>query len=298
MCHNESDNIKPFKILSLNDFFRKDAEKILMASRLADTIRGGMSDIKAGGNEVEIAVRNFFKEKLYPKYHVSDGHILDKNMHISPQLDLLIADNTKSPVFNVLADSSEILYYEPVYAYGEVKKSYYKRELLDEFSYNLKRIKEQMDRECILPDVVECTNTLLKVRTNLTSYPLRNILFTFMFFSSSKGVNTQVLKDRLALLENSFLPNIMIFLDWGIVLNVDKKVYEEEHRLKINLYPEYISKEEGKWIVLNWDESSHILAYSYMLLLEHLNNSIVSIPDFNNYTSKIFDFSLTNISDL
>jgi len=69
--------IKDFKELSAMDYFQKDYEAIQMAARLSKSIQSDAKDIRAGGDEVEIAVRKFYKEKLFPKYHVTYRHILD-----------------------------------------------------------------------------------------------------------------------------------------------------------------------------------------------------------------------------
>ncbi len=113
-----------FTKLDLSDFYWQDAEAIFNACKKSDTIQK-QKDTRACGDEVEIAIRNFYKSKLEPKYYVSHGHLVDENLSVSPQLDIIIADNIKVPVLNTLADNSDIIYYESVYAYCEVKKSFY-----------------------------------------------------------------------------------------------------------------------------------------------------------------------------
>ena len=54
------DMIKPFTKLEMHDFYRHDLEKIMMASRLASAIQRDEKDIRASGDEVEMAVREFF----------------------------------------------------------------------------------------------------------------------------------------------------------------------------------------------------------------------------------------------
>jgi hypothetical protein len=137
---DEISEIKDFKELLAMDYFRKDYEAILMAFRLSKSIQSDAKDIKAGGDEIEIAVRNFYKEKLFPKYHVTDGHILDLNCKVSPQLDMIISESSKNPTFCTLANKSEFIYYETVYAISEIKRSYYDKELFLNFSNNIKRI--------------------------------------------------------------------------------------------------------------------------------------------------------------
>ena len=124
------EEIKPFNKIPLIKYFQHDLEKIMMAYRLSDTLRSDLKNIRSAGDEVEFAVRNFFKDKLFPKYHVSNGHIADKTLKVSPQFDVIICENSKNPVLFTLADKSEIVFYETVYCFGEVKRSFYSDDLI------------------------------------------------------------------------------------------------------------------------------------------------------------------------
>lgn len=76
----EQKKIKEFKKLGITKYFLRDFEKIQSAFRLSSSLHSELKDTRACGDEVEIAVRNFFKEHLFPKYHICDGHIIDKNL--------------------------------------------------------------------------------------------------------------------------------------------------------------------------------------------------------------------------
>ena len=67
--------------------------------------------------------------------------------------------------------------------------------------------------------------------------------------------------------------------------------------IKINLYPEF-NVQDSKWVLINFDDNHKILAYHYMLILEHLNNTVLSSPDMKKYTSKLFNFSYSNFNEL
>src|SRR5688572_12556294 len=96
--------IKPFKTIPLAKYFQHDLEKIMMAYRLSHTIGSDLLNIRAAGDQVELAVKQFFIDKLFPKYHVCDGHIVDSNLKASPQFDIVISENSKNPVLFNLAD--------------------------------------------------------------------------------------------------------------------------------------------------------------------------------------------------
>ena len=287
-------DIRPFTKLPLIKYFQHDLEKIKMAYRLSDSIRVDVTNIRAAGNEVELAVKNFFLSKLYPKYHVCDGHLVDETLKVSPQFDIIICENSKNPVLFNLADKSQLVYFETVYCFAEVKRSFYSRNLLSSFCVNIGRLKDELTRVSISPNYIECANSAgFEIGEPLTELPLRNPILSFMFFINSSEVS---LSDLSRLLKNTKprnLPNYVVFLDAGIIVNINAQAYEKGH-IKINLYPEY-EVEENFWILLSMDDENNVLTYQYMLLLQHLNSAIVSIPDIKDYTKNLFDFSISNV---
>lgn len=287
------DEFKPFKKIPIIRYFQHDLEKIKMAYRLSDSIRSDLSNIRAAGDEVELAVKKFFAQKLYPKYHVSDGHIVDESLKASPQFDIVICENSKNPVLFNLSDKSEIIYYETVYCFGEVKRSFYNKNLVYDFSENIKRSKLELKRTSISPNFIESANSGFHIEEPVTTLPLRNPLLTFMFFVNSSNFNSSDLSEFYEKTDNTYLPNFLIFLDLGIIINISKKDFDNGI-VKINLYPEF-ETEENIWVLFDLQGENNVLIYQYMLILEHLNNSVLSIPNIRNYTMNLFDFSISNI---
>lgn len=287
-------DIKPFTKLPLIKYFQHDLEKIKMAYRLSDSIRTDLSNIRAAGDEVELAVKNFFVSKLYPKYHVCDGHLVDESLKVSPQFDIIICENSKNPVLFNLADKSELVYYETVYCFGEVKRSFYNKKLLSAFSTNIKRLKNELKRVSISPNYIECANSAgFEIDEPLTTLPLRNPILSFLFFINTSETNFSDLSKFLNKTVAKELPNFIVFLDTGIIVNINKKSFEQ-NLIKINLYPEY-ETEDNLWVLLNVGDENNVLTYQYMLLLQHLNTAIVSIPDIKDYTKNLFNFSISNV---
>ncbi|MBX7141261.1 MAG: hypothetical protein K1X63_09300 [Chitinophagales bacterium] len=286
------DEIKPFNKIPLLKYFQHDLEKIKMAYRLSDSIRTDLKNIRAAGDEVELAVKQFFKEKLFPKYHVCDGHIVDSTLKVSPQFDIIICENSKNPVLFNLADKSEMVFYETVYCFGEVKKSFYDKNLLTDFSENIKRSKNELKRDEIASNFIETSNSGFHVEEPLTNLPYRNPLLTFMFFVSTSGLSFEKLGQTFSETDNKSLPNFTVFLDAGIIVNVNKKDFEN-NKITINLYPEF-EKEESVWVLMEIQGEDNVLTYQYMLILEHLNSSVVAFPNLRSYTKNIFDFSPSN----
>ena len=82
-------------ILDLGAIFRQDAEALRAARETAMQIHS--TDIRAAGNQVEAAVREYLRRMLEPRYHVTSGHLIDPESRVSPQIDIIIADNFGPP---------------------------------------------------------------------------------------------------------------------------------------------------------------------------------------------------------
>ncbi len=54
---------------------------------LEQVFRSDAADILAAGDEVEMAFRRVLRRKLPRSYYVRHGHIVDQELHQSPQLD-------------------------------------------------------------------------------------------------------------------------------------------------------------------------------------------------------------------
>ena len=127
--------------------FRSDAADILAARTKARMMHHG-HDFRAAGDEVEIAFRKLLSRKLPTLYYVGHGHIVDEQLHESSQLDVIIANNTGSPILFRAENGSEYFPFEGVYAFGEVKSSYENsKRYIHAFSDTLKKIRSQLHRE-------------------------------------------------------------------------------------------------------------------------------------------------------
>src|SRR5712692_6314598 len=131
----------------LEQVFRSDAADILAAREKARIMHHG-HDIRSAGDEVEMAFRKMLGRKLPALYYVGHGHIVDEQLHQSPQLDVIIANNTGAPILFRAENGTEYFPYEGVYAFGEVKSSYdSSKQSIHAFSDTLKNIRTRLQRE-------------------------------------------------------------------------------------------------------------------------------------------------------
>jgi hypothetical protein len=177
--------------LSIPKFFSDEAEILLKARENCIAIHG--SDIRAAGNEVEIAVGKWLERVLPDIVSVGHGHIIDQESNISLQLDCILRDKRHLPTLFTTADGTEYTPFDSVYAIGEIKSTYYKSfKYIQAFSEKLKAIDSDLKR-----NMVENTayggikdDSLLHHILLGSSEPYLNQLFTFMLFVDSGDATT------------------------------------------------------------------------------------------------------------
>lgn len=286
-----------FRKISIDSFFNFEAESLDIAHRQVKLIHN-TGDIPAAGNQIEIAVRNFFRKKLPEKYYISNGHIIDTSLKASPQIDLIIADNFKTPILYKTYDDTEYLTYESVYSFAEIKSSWDKKYLID-FITTATRLEKFLVREKVSPNFIDTGGKGIKLDVPTTNNPYKNPLLTFMFIANSDAFSFEHITTLYSETHWGFLPNILCLYDKGIVVNVKKKSLDKGE-FKINLYPEFVNsnKEENEWVLVHYDKKRSTLGTLYYIILEHLNTCVLGFPNMLNYMQQIFEIKPDNIEFL
>jgi len=205
-------------IFEIRNSYQVEASRIV-AARASGKLMHTSGDIPASGNEVEAAVRDVLRRRLSTRFYVGHGHIVDKHLNVSPQLDVIISDNTASPVLFEAEDGTKYFPFESVYAFGEVKTRYLSsKRYIENFCATYKNIKTQLVRQAT-PDNYLGNNVYLgEGITLLKKVPCRNPLFSFMLFVERGDVSDTVLTTELACATDDHLPNITCFLDGLLIL--------------------------------------------------------------------------------
>ena len=282
--------------LELEKVLLADAADIVAAREKAQIIHH-TKDIGAAGDEVEQTVRNVLRRKLPTSYYIGHGHIVDKQLKTSPQLDVIIADNVGAPILFQARNGTEYFPYEAVYAIGEVKSGYYKnKQDIHTFSQTLASIRSELQRE----------RTVLDFGTGerqLTRYG--NPLFSFMIFVSSNDFQIEHIGELYAASSLPELPNVVCFLDKGLILNGGTS--QTGRLLRVNLtsdehnsfYKNQPREGEDHWVFSSFDTGGKLLAanfgYLYFMLATHLHNCILTPPDLLTYLNHIFTSQTTRI---
>jgi hypothetical protein len=273
--------------LNISKFFNNEASTLIEARRKCVDIHG--SDIRAAGNEVEIAVREWLQRMLPDDVSVGHGHIIDHKSAISPQLDCILRDRSHIPTLFTAADGTEYTPIDSVFAYGEIKSTYYKAsKYIQNFTETKKRIKEDLEHALIKNTVKDGikSDSLLYHMFLGSSQPYLNQIFTFMLFIDSGDASTEEITEIYSTTDDSLLPDIAVYLNGCVVT----KASIEGDRLRIYKYSSGAPPEVG-WKILPAPriegtdvtiEGKH-LGFLYYCLLNHIKESALEGPNLTAY---------------
>ncbi len=283
--------------------FQMDAAEMVAAREKAILIHH-TRDIDAAGDEVEKAVRNVIKRKLPNSYYVGHGHIVDYQLNSSAELDIVIADNLSAPVLMNTANGTEYFIFESVYAIGEIKSTYYKsKNYIKEFADVISdlKLKNKLQREKVptnyLGNGISLGGGLKLDRTPV--WPYMNPLFSFMLFVNSGDFKVEDILEIYKERKPIELPNIVCFLDKGLIVNFRTKV-EESKSISLNtidLLPEFNDNQsQNEWHLIKICNDENIIganfAFLYLTLINHLKSSILKDTNMLPYLSNIFSSNI------
>jgi hypothetical protein len=278
------------KKLDIPAVFKSDAEDLLKARESAILIHG--TDIRAAGNEVEISVRAYFKRILPPRYYVTHGHLIDINGEVSPQLDIIIADNFNIPSLMTTKDGTEYIPIDSVYAVGEIKSTYYKSEkYIEGFSDVLNDIKNRLFHEEIPNTAIDGIkdDTLLRDIALAKGNRVLNRIFSFMVFVSGGDFAFEDVAPFYNSRPKALLPNVSVLLNLGVIIYGTMN----QNGFSFHRYPEDEKGVDADWFFSPFPENEtgsmegNHLGYLYYNLLEHLSNSYLEPPSFKNFIGRM-----------
>jgi len=293
-------NYMEFPKLEITKIIQQDVEEIF-SSRQKSKVLHKTKDIDASGDEVENAVRRVIRRKLPLKYYVSQGHIVDNLLSTSSQLDIIIADNSGSPVLFTSENGTEYFPFESIYSFGEIKSTYYaSKKHVESFVITTKNIYEKLSRADTPPtQMTQDFGIVGGGGTNITSgdeRPYKNPLFKFMVFVDSNDFAIEDIKQLLNDTDNKYLPNIICLIDKGVILKTRVTKVQTGYALgPIHLFPEFIKEDEKvnyEWVFLEFGEEENRAAANFAFLIfslnEHLKNCLVLRPEIFNYFNGMF----------
>ena len=279
------------KTLNIPTIFKSDADEIIRSRENAIRIHG--TNIRAAGDEIEICIRKYFQRILPPRYYITQGHLIDRSSNVSPQLDIIISDNSSLPSLMTTKDGTEYIPIDSTYVVGEIKSTFYKTEKsIEKFSSVIKNITKDLVHVEIPNTVFDGIkdDSLMRDMILGSNNRILNRIFFFILFVNSGDFKFEDIAQFYSSHEKKYLPNMTVFLNEGIILRAS--ILDETFR--INHYPEDTYPEED-WYFLPFPvhdedkgslEGNH-LAWIYYSLLKHLANSHLEPPSLDGYLSNL-----------
>lgn len=257
------------KRLDLGAVYNLEAERIAEARRQAITIHAS-GDIRAAGEQVEQTVRGIIGARLPPRYRTAHGHILDYNGRVSSQLDVIIAENLATKSLFEAADGTEYLPYESVYAFGEIKSTYYKsEEPIQTFSKSILSVKTKLTRQTHV------------------SHPL----LTFMVFVAANDFHFSELENFYRNTPPEHLPTFVCLLDLGTIVFLEFLLNGHGQPVPVHYHLASPAKippdEKHKWSLIQWGKEGSRgganLMFLHLALIQHLHECGSSAPNLYPY---------------
>ena len=276
--------------INLGAIFRREAEVLLKARETAMEIHP--TDLRAAGSHVEGSVRGYLRRMLPPRYHVTSGHLIDEDSLVSPQIDVIIADNFGIPSLLTTQDCTEYVPISSVLAIGEVKSTYYKSKSHFEKAADDLREISGMARPLVENTAYDGVKgeTLLEHMILPLQNKYLNSLFSFMLCIDGGDFDFADIKDLLLSEDPQFLPGTSVLLNKGVLVHAR---LGDKVGIMINKYPAEVSSVSYDWCYFEGfveeggsPEGSH-LAFLYGALVQHLANCRLEPPDAYRYTAKL-----------
>ncbi|HMH31600.1 MAG TPA: DUF6602 domain-containing protein [Puia sp.] len=285
----------------LNNILTLEAKELVDSREKAFAIHH-TRDIDAAGDEVEQKVRHIIRRKLPLDYYVGHGHLVDENLNYNGQHDIVIADNSGSPILFTAENGTQYFPYESLYAIGEIKSTYYSsREYVQKYIDKITKLYTNLSRADTSPsqlskDINFEAGGAITITSGDTR-PYKNPIFKFMFFVDAGDFDILQIKDLLTSTDDKFVPNFICILNKGIL--VKSKIITTNGLPALGpleLFPEFIpadKKHEHKWAFVELGRGSDPLAahlaFVFFALNQHLHNCLVLRPNLMTYFHKLFE---------
>lgn len=282
--------------LELLKLYQTYADQLNISASLSAILHKAR-DIKASGNEIEIAVRSILSQLLPMKYKISNGHIIDQSLTVSKQYDLIISEHIDHNPIAHFNDTTELFFYESIYLIGEIKATWNAKNLSD-CMQSIKDLKTRLSRRGINNRTLISGNQEVELEFPLSTNPVRNPLFNFVF-AIKEDVDLNKLKNIYTLDDTlKYQPNITVILNRGIFVLVNKEELTKGN-LSVQLYPEYVTDYSTvAWKFIDCSKGGRNLAYLLFCISQHLNNVILEKPPYLKYSSSLLELDVENLLDL
>lgn len=279
---------KPAEI-RLKELFEIDAIELVSARRKGRIIHA-TKDVSQSGISIETTLRRILQARLPGGYHVGHGHVVDKTLSSSGQFDVIISDSFANPFLLKTDGDSEYVPIEAVYAVGEVKSCYARKEnQFEKFTKHLHEL-HSLSRAPAEGNFYLMNGKgrgALITGDSSDKRPRKNPLFSFMFFCETGDFKPEHVRDLYKSHDKKYLPSVVCFLDSGSLVYGQFSNFDKETTSRFHYTPEvgdiYDLVEEGsserltsRWLYHCYEGEFKMgtnLALLYFLLASHVHYS-------------------------
>ena len=282
--------------LDLASVLKRDAALLRLARESASLMHP--SDIRAAGNEVEKAVRDYVRRILPQQYYVTSGHLIDARHRLSPQIDVIIADAFNLPSLYTAQDGTEYVPITSVYAIGEIKSTYYKSKGYFQAMTTTLATVAAMHRPPVANTAYKGElrdDTTLRDMMLGSGNRFLNQLFSFFFCVDAGDFQFDDIADHLRTTCLSSLPSVTVLMDKGVLLRARRD--SGAGSVSWCRYPTEAPPPDYDWMFAESRASEaggsregSSLAVLYGMLVEHLMNSHLEASSSYEYTRDLMSF--------
>lgn len=280
-------------IFEINKVYEEEAAQLAEARTRSKVIHTS-GDIDASGDEIELPFRDFLRSKLPSQYYVSQGHVVDKELKVSPQLDVIIADNNATPILFKGQNGTEYFPYESIYLFGEVKSTYVKsKHYISAFSSKCQNIKHILQRDQTPSNYIGNGISLGVSLSGNVNVQYRNPLFSFMLFVDSGDLDEKDLRSEYSKFSDEYLPNIVCFADGKVIAKAE--LIERQGNFSVGSIEsnthKISSRDDTFWLLFDLTNKEYkggqALALLMLSIFEHLQSCVLMNPPINKYMDHI-----------
>ena len=276
-------------IFNINEVYQAEVDRLLNSRKRSKVIhRSG--NIDASGDELEEPLRALLRRRLPSKYFVGHGHVVDQDLRVSGQLDVIIADNSASPILFEAENGCQYFPWESVYAVGEIKSTYASRKRpVAVFAKTVEHLKRNLKRERTPANYLGNKIFLGKGLSAGDDREIRDPLFTFAVFLDSGDISDGSVAEEYNSISDDYLPVGAFFLDGHMIGKAAVLPYGERFSIgAFEFEPTRVAQRRDiEWIRVSFKHAlnrrGHALAILMMALSSHLNSCLLMPPKLSKY---------------
>ncbi|MFZ1219715.1 MAG: DUF6602 domain-containing protein, partial [Chthoniobacterales bacterium] len=205
--------------------------------------------------------------------------------------DVIIADNSSTPILFEAENGCQYFPWESVYAVGEIKSTYTKsKRYISSFAKSVAKLKKDLRRLPTPPNYLGHGVSLGAGLSLDESRPYRNPLFQFIVFFDSGDLTRSDAAREYCTNEDEDLPVVSLFLDGRIIVKAELAAAADGGAAMgpIELDPlRAIERLDTHWMEISYadaaDKGAQALVALMLGLFNHLNQCVLMPPPINTY---------------